>query len=46
VELIRVKLARVTNSSDERMLVIERERLLSNKREKHLYMFRGANNTY
>jgi hypothetical protein len=43
--LIRVKLARVTNSSNERMLVVERERLLSNKREKRLYVFRGANNT-
>jgi hypothetical protein len=44
--LIGVKLARVTNSSNKRMLVIERERLLSNKREKRLYMFRGVNNIY
>ena len=44
--MIGVKLARVTDSGDERMLVVERERLLSNKREKRLYVFKGANNTY
>ena len=44
--MIGVKLARVTDSGDERTLVVERERLLSNKREKRLYVFGGANNTY